>query len=73
MWDISEMITHFQFFNSRISSGIPGASLEFEDFISLKSAKVIRGIEVIYTFLIKYTLLMSMNRNQWGPMNFWSR
>ena len=47
-WDISKMITPFLFFKSRISSGIPGASLEFEDFISRENANVIRGVEVIY-------------------------
>lgn len=41
-WDINKMITSFLLFNSRISSGILGASLEFENFISLESANVIR-------------------------------
>ncbi|EDR04452.1 uncharacterized protein LACBIDRAFT_304521 [Laccaria bicolor S238N-H82] len=44
-WDISKMVNHFRFFSSRISSGIASASLEFENFLSLKSDNVIRGIE----------------------------
>ena len=47
-WDINKMITPFLYYNSRTSSDIPGASLEFENFISQESANVIRGIEVIY-------------------------
>ena len=47
-WDISKMITPFLFFKSRISSGIPGASQEFDDFIFRENANVLRGIEVIY-------------------------
>jgi len=43
------MIARFISFNSRISSGIPGASLEFEDFKSLEIANAIRGLEVIYS------------------------
>ncbi|EDR07646.1 uncharacterized protein LACBIDRAFT_327520 [Laccaria bicolor S238N-H82] len=39
------MVARFIFFNSRISSGIPDASLEFEDFKSLEIANVIRGHE----------------------------
>ncbi|EDR04428.1 uncharacterized protein LACBIDRAFT_304475 [Laccaria bicolor S238N-H82] len=40
--DISKMTLHF---NMGISSGIPGASLEFEEFKSLKIANTIRGFE----------------------------
>ena len=47
-WDISKMITPILFFKSRISSGIPGASQEFDDFIFRENANVLRGIEVIY-------------------------
>ena len=43
------MIARFIFFKSRISSGIPGASLEFEDFKSLEIANALRGLEVIYS------------------------
>ena len=50
-WDVSKMITRFVFFNSSISSGIPGASLEFEHFKSLEISNVIRGREVIYSIL----------------------
>ena len=50
-WDVSKMITRFVFFNSRISAGISGASLEFEDFKSLEIANVIRGREVICSIL----------------------
>ena len=42
------MIERFIFFNSRISSGMTGASLEFEDFKSLEIANAIRGLEVMY-------------------------
>ena len=42
------MIKRFIFFNSRISSGMAGAALEFEDFKSLEIANAIRGLEVMY-------------------------
>jgi hypothetical protein len=43
------MTARFLVYNSRISSGIPGASLEFEDFKSLEMSNAIRGLEVIYS------------------------
>ena len=46
------MIERFIFFNSRISSGMAGASLEFEDFKSLEIANAIRGLEVMYGVLL---------------------
>ncbi|EDR04449.1 uncharacterized protein LACBIDRAFT_304516 [Laccaria bicolor S238N-H82] len=44
-WDIRDMTAHFVFFNSRISSGMEGASLEFEGFKSLEIANAIRGLK----------------------------